>query len=179
VATAAAEALSPRRNLSVRCIGPERRIFRAAFRRRPRACRPSFLGLPSSLVATHFVQWGAQKLSRFYFLRVGFSFLSAYCPSFSLVRWLPTIPLFWCACVETSTTTTTAAAAAARHAGRLPGRFELNASARFSTFVMKRYAPVEEGDSALVWTTLTPFRLFHSQSDSFVQVRVCAGDVSI
>lgn len=53
---------------------------------------------------------------------------------------------------------------------RRPQVLELNASAKYSTFVLKPYASFnQEGDHKCLKTgVLTPFRLYHSQSESFL-----------
>ena len=91
------------------------------------------------------------------------------------------LPLFslslWPACLLAHLST--AATRRPRRPRRLPPRgeqVECNAGALFSTFVVRKYGRFDEATAAgACLHTAFPFRLFHSQSDSFVQVTQTRG----
>jgi hypothetical protein len=56
--------------------------------------------------------------------------------------------------------------------------YELNASAKFTTFVIRKFASYEPGSHVNMKSVFTPFRLYHSQSESFV-IASCNADKNV
>jgi hypothetical protein len=52
--------------------------------------------------------------------------------------------------------------------------YELNASAKYTTFVIKSFGTFKENANLYMKTSFSPFRLYHSQSESFVTASGCS-----